>query len=295
MPATPLLGAADLHTHSTVSDGTETPAALVHQAAAAGLWGIALTDHDSTAGWDDAATAARDAGIAFIPGIELSTRLSGVSVHVLGYLIDPDSAQLRAELATIRNSRLQRAERIVTRIARDYELTWEDVLAQSEVGSTIGRPHIADALVARGYEPTRSAAFDGILHPRAGDTQPHYAPDPGRGGELIRAAGGELSGGGGGVAVVAPPGSRGARRVMTDTEVGRLTAAGLFGLELEHPENLPEAMPGLEALAERCGLAVTGSSDFHGTGKPNRLGECVTPPEVVAQILAAGTGSRPVL
>ncbi|PDQ34937.1 MAG: phosphatase [Candidatus Lumbricidophila eiseniae] len=287
MPATPLLGAADLHTHSTVSDGTDTPAALVHQAAAAGLWGIALTDHDSTAGWDNAATAARDAGIAFIPGIELSTRLNGVSVHVLGYLIDPDSAQLRAELVTIRDSRLQRAERIVTRIARDYDLTWEDVLAQSGVGSTIGRPHIADALVARGYEPTRSAAFDGILHPRAGYTQPHYAPDPVRGVELIRAAGG--------VAVVAHPGSRGARRVMTDTEVGRLTAAGLFGLELEHPENLPEAMPGLEALAERCGLAVTGSSDFHGTGKPNRLGECVTPPEVVAQILAAGTGSRPVL
>src|SRR6218665_2832040 len=144
-PPPPLLGAADLHTPSTVSDATAPPAALVHQAAAAGLWGIALTDHDSTAGWDNAATAARDAGIAFIPGIELSTRLNGVSVHVLGYLIDPDSAQLRAELVTIRDSRLQRAERIVTRIARDYDLTWEDVLAQSGVGSTIGRPHIADA------------------------------------------------------------------------------------------------------------------------------------------------------
>ncbi len=278
---------ADLHVHSTVSDGTESPARLLEQAAAAGLAAIALTDHDSTAGWVEAAAAVPGTGVALIPGMELSTREGWTSVHLLGYLVDPSDADLVAETARIRESRLRRAETIVRRISRDYALTWDDVLAHSAEGATIGRPHIADALVARGHAVDRSAAFDGILHPRAGYAEPHYAPDPLTGVRLIRAAGG--------VPVLAHPGTRGAERVLPESTIAALVAAGLFGLEVDHPENRPDALPRLRALAERHGLAITGSSDYHGTGKPNRLGQCRTAPEVVERLVAEGRGSAPVL
>ncbi|MGX5695937.1 PHP domain-containing protein [Agromyces soli] len=278
---------ADLHVHSTVSDGTEAPARLLEQAAAAGLAAIALTDHDSTAGWADAAAAVPATGVALIPGMELSTRQGWTSVHLLGYLVDPDDEALVAETAHIRESRLARAETIVRRISRDYTLTWDDVLAHSAEGATIGRPHIADALVARGHAVDRSAAFEGILHPSRGYAEPHYAPDPLTGVRLIREAGG--------VPVLAHPGTRGAERVLPEATIGALVAAGLFGLEVDHPENRADALPRLRALAERHGLAVTGSSDYHGSGKPNRLGQCRTAAEVVARIVAEGRGSAPVL
>lgn len=280
------VGAADLHAHSTVSDGTESPAELMSQAALAGLWGVALTDHDSTAGWAEAAAAVPDSGVVLIPGMELSTREGFMSVHMLAYLIDPLDEGLIAETARIRESRLTRAEEIVRRIGRDYDLSWDDVLAQTTEGATIGRPHIADALVARGHVATRSAAFAGILHPRAGYAQPHYAPDPLTGVRLIRAAGG--------VPVLAHPGTRGAERVIPPDRLAKLVAAGLFGLEIDHPENRADAKARLRELARAHGLAVTGSSDYHGTGKPNRLGELRTAPDVVERIIAEGRGSAPV-
>lgn len=285
--ATVVAGEADLHTHSTVSDGTEAPAELMRQAARAGLWGVALTDHDSTSGWAEAAAAVPETGVALIPGMELSTREGYTSVHMLAYLIDPLDEALIAETARIRESRFTRAEAIVRSIGRDYALTWDDVLAQTVEGTTIGRPHIADALVARGHASTRSAAFDGILHPRAGYAQPHYAPDPLTGVRLIRAAGG--------VPVLAHPGTRGAERVIPPARLEQLVEAGLFGLEIDHPENREDAKPRLRALAKRFGLRTTGSSDYHGTGKPNRLGECRTAPDVVEVIIAEGCGSAPVL
>ncbi len=281
-----VVGEADLHAHSTVSDGTESPTRLMQQAAAAGLWGVALTDHDSTSGWAEAAAAVPDTGVVLIPGMELSTREGFMSVHMLAYLVDPLDEGLLAETARIRESRLTRAEEIVRRIGRDYELSWEDVLAQTADGTTIGRPHIADALVARGHVATRSAAFAGILHPRAGYAQPHYAPDPLTGVRLIRAAGG--------VPVLAHPGTRGAEQVMPPHRLARLVDAGLFGLEVDHPENRADAKPRLRALAEQFGLAVTGSSDYHGAGKPNRLGECRTAADVVERLIAEGLGSAPV-
>jgi 3',5'-nucleoside bisphosphate phosphatase len=280
-------GEADLHAHSTVSDGTETPARLMKQAAAAGLWGVALTDHDSTSGWAEAAAAVPATGVVLIPGMELSTRDGFMSVHMLAYLIDPLDMTLLAETARIRESRMTRAEEIVRRIGRDYELSWDDVLAQTAEGTTIGRPHIADALVARGHVPTRSAAFAGILHPRSGYAQPHYAPDPLTGVRLIRAAGG--------VPVLAHPGTRGAERVIPPERLKQFVDAGLFGLEVDHPENRDDAKPRLRELARRFGLAVTGSSDYHGAGKPNRLGECRTAPDIVERIIAEGTGATPVV
>ena len=281
------IGEADLHTHSTVSDGTESPTRLLEQAASAGLWAIALTDHDSTSGWREAAAAVPGTGVMLIPGMELSTREGFMSVHMLAYLIDPLDEALVDETARIRESRMTRAEDIVRRLRRDYSLDWDDVLAQTAEGTTIGRPHIADALVARGHAPDRSAAFASILHPRWGYAQPHYAPDPLEGVRLIRAAGG--------VPVLAHPGTRGAEQVVPPRRLRQLVDAGLFGLEVDHPENRADAKPRLRELATRFGLEITGSSDYHGTGKPNRLGECRTAPDVVTKILAEGSGSVPVL
>ena len=161
------------------------------------------------------------------------------------------------------------------------------MLAQTAEGTTIGRPHIADALVARGHAPDRSAAFASILHPRWGYAQPHYAPDPLEGVRLIRAAGG--------VPVLAHPGTRGAEQVVPPRRLRQLVDAGLFGLEVDHRENRADAKPRLRELATRFGIEITGSSDYHGTGKPNRLGECRTAPDVVTKILAEGRGSAPVL
>ena len=279
-------GGIDLHTHSRISDGTEPPADVVAAAVAAGLSAIALTDHDTTAGWAEARAAAEATGLGLLPGVELSTRLEWRSVHVLGYLIDPEHPALVAETARIRDARRSRARRIVERIGADYPVAWSDVLAQTSPGSTVGRPHIADALVALGIEPDRSAAFAGILHPRQGYVEPHYAPTPQDGVRLIRAAGG--------VPVLAHPGAAGRDRVLGESVVGELVDAGLFGLELYHRENTPDGRERVAELAERFDLAVTGSSDYHGSGKPNRIGENTTAPEVVARIVAEATGSAPV-
>jgi len=278
-------GPIDLHAHSSVSDGTESPAELVAAGAAAGLDVLALTDHDSTAGWDQAIEAADGTGLELVPGIELSTQLDYASVHILGYLVDPADAALVEATAAIRSERLDRAESMVQRIARDYALSWDDVLAQATPGATIGRPHIADALVARGHVPDRSAAFQTILHWRGGYYRPHEAPPPVEGVRLITDAGG--------VAVIAHPGARGPQRVLSDDRMRALVDAGLFGLEIDHRDNPPASRPHWLDVARRFGLVTTGSSDYHGAGKPNRLGENSTSREAYAAIVARATGSRP--
>ncbi|MDY0913265.1 PHP domain-containing protein [Rathayibacter festucae] len=271
-------GGYDLHTHSLVSDGTEPPEVLVRAAAAAGLDGVALTDHDTTRGWAAAIAAADEAGIDLLPGMELSSRVGWASVHVLAYLPDPDDAGLAAETSRIRSERSHRAQAIVTAIAADYDLTWDDVLAQTSPGTTIGRPHIADALVARGLATDRSAAFAGILDWRGGYFQPHYAPDPVEAVRLVRAAGG--------VPVIAHPATS-TRGIVIESLLPDLVDAGLFGLEVEHRENTGEGKRRLRELAARYSLVTTGSSDYHGTGKPNRLGENTTARATVDAIRGA--------
>ncbi|WP_104135820.1 MULTISPECIES: PHP domain-containing protein [unclassified Cryobacterium] len=279
-------GPIDLHAHSSVSDGTETPAELVHAAAVAGLGTIALTDHDSSAGWAEGSAAARIEHLTLIPGMEFSTRVRYSSVHLLAYLFDPDDSALLAEMTRVRAARLSRAEEMVARIGVDYDLSWDDVLAQTTPEATVGRPHIADALVARGHALNRSAAFADILHWKAGYFQPHYAPEPLRAIELVRAAGG--------VPVIAHPATRGIGDVVAESSLKTMVDAGLFGLELEHRENNPEPTKRLHELAAKFGLYVTGSSDYHGTGKPNLLGENTTAPDVLDRIIAEGRGSAPV-
>jgi predicted metal-dependent phosphoesterase TrpH len=280
-----MTGPIDLHTHSSVSDGTETPAELVEAAIAAGLGAVALTDHDSTAGWAEAEAAASGTSLTVVPGMELSTNHGPASVHVLAYLFDPADAAILRETALIRDGRMHRAERIVERIAADYDLTWDDVLAQSIEGGTIGRPHIADALVARGHVVDRSAAFTSILHWRSGYYEKYYAPSPLDGVKLIVAAGG--------APVLAHPGTRGRDWVIDEKHMRTLKEAGLFGVEIFHRDNTDSGRARLFELAEMFDLAITGSSDYHGEGKPNRLAENSTAPEVLERLIAATSGSRP--
>lgn len=279
MPDRPI----DLHTHSVVSDGTETPSQLVRAAAEQGLGAVALTDHDSTAGWQEAFASAEGTGLLVVPGMELSTNYGPASVHMLAYLFDPLNADIVAETARIRDGRLHRAERIVERIAADYDLTWDDVLAESVDGTTLGRPHIADALVRKGHVPNRSAAFESILHWRGGYYEKYYAPSPLEGVRMIVAAGG--------VPVLAHPATYGKYRPMDDTVIRQLRDEGLFGLEVHHRDNTDEGKARLLVLAKKLGLEITGASDYHGEGKPNRLGENSTSPEVLEKLLARGTGS----
>jgi len=278
-------GPIDLHTHSAVSDGTETPTQLIRAAVAAGLSAVALTDHDSTAGWQEAFNAAAGTGLTVIPGMELSTNYGPASVHVLAYLFDPNNGEVVAETARIRDGRLHRAERIVERIAADYDLTWADVLAESSDGTTLGRPHIADALVRKGHVPNRSAAFESILHWQSGYYEKYYAPSPLEGVRMIVGAGG--------VPVLAHPATHGRYRTMDDRVIGKLTDEGLFGLEVGHRDNTEDGRRWLLKVAKKFGLEITGSSDYHGEGKPNRLAENSTSPEVLEKLVARATGSAP--
>jgi predicted metal-dependent phosphoesterase TrpH len=217
--------------------------------------------------------------------MELSTNYGPASVHMLAYLFDASDGGIIAETARIRDGRLHRAEKIVERISADYDLTWDDVLAESSDGTTLGRPHIADALVRKGHVPSRSAAFESILHWRGGYYEKYYAPSPLEGVRMIVAAGG--------VPVLAHPATHGKYRPMDDGVIRELTDEGLFGLELHHRDNTEEGKARLAVLAKKFGLEITGSSDYHGDGKPNRLAENTTQPEVLEKMIARATGSTP--
>ncbi len=276
----------DLHTHSRHSDGTQSPAELVREAARGGLNVLALTDHDVSTGWLEAGTQAQEVGITLIPGIEISCSRRGTSVHLLGYLLDPDHPQLSGELATAREHRVHRIKVMADRLeSAGYPVTFRTVVDQAGEGATLGRPHLADTLVAAGRFPDRTAAFGAVLHRSSPFYVSHYAPDPVRAVELVRAAGG--------VAVMAHPfaGARGA--IVGDEVIEEMVAAGLDGLEVDHRDHPPPAIVRAEALCRRFGLLRTGSSDYHGTGKPNRLGEHLTTPEVLDEIIARGTGALP--
>ncbi|MGF2948537.1 PHP domain-containing protein [Microbacterium alcoholitolerans] len=279
-------GPSDLHLHSNHSDGTESPTEVVRQAHAHGIRTFALTDHDRTTGWDEAAAAAAELKMTFLPGMELSARHQWRSVHVLGYLFDPTDTALMAETERIRSDRIGRAERIVRNIGRDYDLRWDDVLAHTTADATIGRPHIADALITRGFARDRTDAFAGILHPGSGYYEPHYAPDPHTAVRLITQAGG--------VAVIAHPVTSGRDRMLPIGILERLIAEGLGGFEIEHRENTETGKRQLREIAARHDLVVTGSSDYHGmAGKPNRPGENTTSDEMVARIIDRATGTPP--
>lgn len=270
----------DLHTHSRASDGTDSPAGVVAAAGRAGLGVVALTDHDTTAGWAEATQAATLAGVAVVLGTEVSARARGVSVHLLSYLQDPVHPALLAALERTRTARLDRARTMVELLGRDFDLTWDDVVAQTRPDTTVGRPHIADALVARGVVVDRSAAFASMLVPRSKYYVPHYAPDALDAIAAVRASGG--------VPVFAHPGADGRGRVVPDAVIEAMADSGLAGLEVHHRDHSPAQVARLTALATRLGLLITGSSDYHGAGKPNQIGENVTDSGVLVAIEEQG-------
>jgi hypothetical protein len=274
----------DLHTHSRASDGTDEPAGVIATAAAAGLDAVALTDHDTTAGWEQAAQAARRLGVTLIPGAEISCQVEGISVHMLAYLHDPADPALLAELDLTREDRVGRAQRIVARLSEDFSISWDDVLEQVDDRATVGRPHIADALVARGVVDSRDEAFSTLLNSGSPYYLPHYAPQAAQIVRLVHAAGG--------VTVIAHCLARQRGRVLQDDDLAGLAAAGMSGIEVDHRDHSPADRVHLRSAAARLGLLATGSSDYHGTGKLNQIGENTTSPQVLEQIIALGTASR---
>ena len=267
----------DLHTHSSASDGTEPAEVVVAQAARAGLDVVALTDHDTYAGWPAAVAAAAEHGVGLVRGTEVSCQRDGVSIHLLAYLPDPAHRGLARELARARESRVTRIERMVQRMAADgIPVTLEQVQAQAGGDATMGRPHIADALVASGFVRNRGEAFEDVLRNGSRYYVSHYAPDPVAAVELVRAAGG--------VPVMAHPFANARGWTVGDDVIEEMARAGLAGLEAAHRDHTADERVHAEQLAARLGLFTTGSSDYHGAGKENVLGENTTDPEVLARI-----------
>jgi 3',5'-nucleoside bisphosphate phosphatase len=266
----------DLHAHSTASDGTTPPADLPRLAAEAGLTVLALTDHDTFAGLA-AASAASD--LELVPGVEISCRLDDAEVHLLGLFVDPGHAPLAAELELIRTDRTRRAVRMVERCRElGAPITLEQVEAIA-AGAPLWRPHLAAALAAVGI--TNAFTADWIADGGRADVPKHVLATA-EAIALVRAAGG--------AAVLAHPRSVKRRASVSDAQLAALAAAGLAGVEADHPEQPPEVRQRLREVAAELGLLVTGSSDFHGDRKPVRLGECTTSPEVLAALrTAAGT------
>ncbi|MFA5605570.1 MAG: PHP domain-containing protein [Leucobacter sp.] len=277
MPGTSRTGGYDLHTHSVCSDGTTRPAEIAIEAADIGLAGFALTDHDTIDGWEEARAAARAAGLDFLPGIEITTKYRGRSRHLLGYGVRPEAGDLFEALAEVRANRLGRAREMVRLLSADYAISWEEVV-RAEDAATVGRPHIADALVAAGYVSDRSTAFETVLHPASQYYIGTMAIDTAVAIRLVRAAGG--------VSVLAHPAAFRQRGPLPPGDLTELAAAGLWGIELDHPENRADWLPPIEQRARELGLEITGASDYHGAGKPNRLGERTSPPELVERLRA---------
>jgi len=270
----------DLHTHSTISDGTELPYEVMERAAASGLSVVGLTDHDSCEGWEGAQRGAQANGITLIRGVEFTSEWQGISVHLLSYLNRPDFPPLIEEIAKVHQARIERARVMVDMVAEDYPITWDDVVAAAGPGVAIGRPHVADALVAAGVVGDRTTAFKEVLHNSSAYYVPHYATDTIKLIQLVRGAGG--------VPVFAHPGSIHRQRVVPDEAIEEMAEVGLAGLEIFHRDNSRPQRARLMELADRLGLLVTGSSDYHGIGKVNRLGEHYTSPEVLVAIIEQG-------
>ena len=279
----------DLHVHSTASDGTMSPASVVVAAAQAGLDIMALTDHDTLAGWDEAFGAC-PRGLTVVPGLELSCfyTASGTdptSVHLLGYLVDPEHPGLVAELRRLQDERSRRGERIVEKlVAAGYPITWDRVL-EFAAGGSVGRPHVGRALVEAGVVASVDAAFVELLSASG----PFYV----RKADIDAVAGVALITAAGGVAVFAHPAAGRRGRVVDEAAISVLAAAGLAGIEVDHPDHLPVESARLRVLAADLGMVPTGSSDFHGSNKVNRLGEHMTHPDAYRELIAGAWGSRP--
>lgn len=276
----------DLHTHSTASDGTDTPAELVRNAAAVGLDVVALTDHDTVRG-HAAAIAALPEGLTLVTGAELSCRIDGVGLHMLAYLFDPDEPELARERELVRDDRVPRARAMVGRLQElGVPVEWEHVARIAGDGS-VGRPHIATALVELGVVPTVSDAFTPEWLADGGRAYAEkHELDPFDAIRLVKAAGG--------VTVFAHPAAVKRGAVVPEPVMAELAAAGLDGIEVDHMDHDEPTRARLRGLARELGLLATGSSDYHGSRKTVALGEYTTDPEIYAEIIRRATGAFPV-
>ena len=261
----------DLHTHTTFSDGTDSPLALVKKAASTGISVLGISDHDSTAGWSEA-IAAIHGDLQLALGAEVSCLThDGVSVHMLGLLFDGENQPLQQLLSDSRDTRIPRMRKMIENLqSAGYDITLEDVQASTPPGATVGRPHLADALVARKIVKSRDEAFTDLLHNDSPFYVSHFAPTPEDSIRAIRGAGG--------VAVIAHPFASRRGQVLSADSFQSLVDAGLNGIEVFHRDQSEEERAQLIAIAAELNLVVTGASDYHGTGKLNKLGENTTAP-----------------
>jgi len=265
----------DLHTHSLISDGTDTPGELVRKARGVGLDVVGLTDHDTFDGLDEAVAEAERVGIHVVRGMELSCSRHGDSVHVLAYGADPASPGLAAEMARVRDGRLGRLTGVLAKLAElGMPVTEAEVMAQVGESPSVGRPHIADALIKAGHVRDRQEAFDRFLADGGPAHVHRYTIEVDRGIDLVHEAGG--------LAVIAHPWGRGREHVLPPSLLEALVRdRGLDGIEVDHQDHDAETRQRLRTLAGNLGLLATGSSDYHGAGKLDHdLGCNTTDPEV---------------
>jgi predicted metal-dependent phosphoesterase TrpH len=261
----------DLHTHTTASDGTDSPFALVKKALATGVTTLGITDHDSTAGWAEAVTAIQPQ-IQLVLGAEVSCLTTdGISVHMLGLLFDGEDEQMQQMLSDSRDTRLPRMRKMVALLQADgFDISLEDVYQAAPDQATIGRPHLADALVAKKIVATRDEAFADLLHNESKYYVTHAAPTPADAIATIKSAGG--------VAVIAHPFASRRGQILTADSFQDLVAAGLDGIEVHHRDQNAAEQQVLIEIARELHLVTTGASDYHGTGKLNAMAENTTHP-----------------
>ncbi len=256
----------DLHTHTNCSDGTDTPTQLVNKALAEGISVLAITDHDTTSGWQNAQDALRS-NLSLVLGAEISCLTNdGISVHMLGLLFDGKNLAMQNMLENTRDGRIPRAHKMIELLnAGGIKISMEDVESVKPTGATLGRPHIADALVKNGVVSSRDEAFSDLLHNNSPYYVAHMAPTPEEAISMIRAAGG--------VAVIAHPFASHRGQVLSAQDFLPLKNAGLNGIEVNHRDHNNEERNLLASIARELDLVITGASDYHGTGKLNSLGE----------------------
>ncbi|MEU4319972.1 PHP domain-containing protein [Nocardia fluminea] len=276
----------DLHTHSTASDGTDTPAELVRHAAAAGLDVVAITDHDTTGGWAEA-EAARPAGLTLVRGMEMSCTGMGedgypVPVHLLAYLFDPADRGFAEERERLRGERVARVRAMAEKMAADG-LPIDPVAVMASAGPAVGRPHLAQALVAAGVVESVNAAFVDLLAPHG----PYYAEKADT--PLTRAV--QLIAAAGGVSVIAHARARTRGRLLALDDIRELAGLGLGGLEIDHPDHSEADRLVLTELSRELGLVRTGSSDYHGTNKTIEIGACGTDPDQYEALIDKASGT----
>lgn len=262
----------DLHAHTNRSDGTDSPRELVNKAISLGVSVLGITDHDTTSGWIEAAQTVRGT-IALALGSEISCLTDdGISVHMLGLLFDGEHVQMQTMLEETRDGRLPRMRKMIEKMRTSgIDISMEDVEFARPVGATLGRPHLADALVNKGIIKSRDEAFQGMLNNDSAFYVSHAAPTPVEAIRMIRKAGG--------VAVIAHPFASHRGEILTAADFTELVEAGLHGVEVDHRDQNPDERAMLRIIALELGLVITGASDYHGNGKLNLLGEYQTAPE----------------